>query len=303
MSYAPQTVTPEDGVTGEAVMAVSLVHEIVEAHEATITAGRSALEHARRAGELLIQAKAHCGHGEWLPWLAANVPTIAETAVQGYMRVAKGWSKLEVAAKAQRVTDLPLRDALKLLVGPRETHNSGEFEWYSPREYVEAARAVMGGIDLDPASTATANEIVKATTFYDVALDGLQQPWHGKIWMNPPYTNALMTAFIDRLLHFYYERNRQVSEAVVLTNNATDTGWFHTAAAGCQGLCLPRGRAHYWRGDTRELSSALQGQAVLYFGPNTDRFAEVFGEMGLIVGVFWRPSQRVTQPDQAVGVL
>jgi len=30
---------------------------------------RRGLEHARRAGELLIQAKGQVGHGEWLPWL------------------------------------------------------------------------------------------------------------------------------------------------------------------------------------------------------------------------------------------
>jgi ParB family chromosome partitioning protein len=61
-------------------------------------------------------------------------------------------------------------------------------EWYSPPGVVEAARHAMGAIDLDPASCEAANEIVRATTFFTIRDDGLKLPWHGRIWLNPPYS-------------------------------------------------------------------------------------------------------------------
>jgi len=52
---------------------------------------------------------------------------------------------------------------------------SGEVEYYTPVEIIEAARRVLGVIDLDPASSEAANQIVKATHIYTVKEDGLLQ--------------------------------------------------------------------------------------------------------------------------------
>lgn len=96
-----------------------LASRINAEHQAVCEAAQSALLHAKHAGELLIEAKAGLAHGAWLSWLSAYCPTISERRVQGYMRVARSWPELE--AKAQRVADLPLRQALALLAEPQET--------------------------------------------------------------------------------------------------------------------------------------------------------------------------------------
>jgi hypothetical protein len=49
---------------------------------------------------------------------------------------------------------------------PHVSQNSGENEWYTPANYIEASRMVMGSIDLDPASSETANRTVCATAYY-----------------------------------------------------------------------------------------------------------------------------------------
>ena len=98
---------------------VSLVAEINSAHDAVCAALSAGLVHARRAGELLLRAKAELEHGDWLPWLTVHCPAIRERTAQGYMRVAREWSALE--AKAPRVADLPLRQALALLADTRDS--------------------------------------------------------------------------------------------------------------------------------------------------------------------------------------
>lgn len=158
--------------------------------------------------------------------------------------------------------------------------NSGDNEWYTPAEYVKAAAAVMGGIDLDPASSAAANEVIEAAQFFSEDDDGLTKPWAGRVWMNPPYAQPLIDRFCTRIAREFVGGN--VTEACVLVNNGTETGWFQAVAAQASAICFPRGRVRFWH-PGKESASPLQGQAVLYLGPNAAGFRAEFLRFGFVV--------------------
>jgi hypothetical protein len=65
-------------------------------------------------------------------------------------------------------------------------HSSASVEHYTPDAVLDAARAMMGGIDLDPASNKLANIRVKASKFFDENTDGLRASWSGRVFLNPP---------------------------------------------------------------------------------------------------------------------
>src|SRR5262249_53521490 len=90
-----------------------LAQEINAQHGAVITTLSSGVEHARRAGELLLKVKEQVRHGEWLPWLTANCPEIAPRTAQFYMQ--RGGKVAADPPNAQHVAGLPLRRALFIL--------------------------------------------------------------------------------------------------------------------------------------------------------------------------------------------
>ena len=92
----------------------ALADRINTEHEACHASMQKGLEHALKAGTLLLEAKAGLPHGEWLPWLGENCPDISERTVQNYMRLGREIPKLE-SEKAQRVADLSYREAVRVM--------------------------------------------------------------------------------------------------------------------------------------------------------------------------------------------
>lgn len=166
---------------------------------------------------------------------------------------------------------------------PREgrvSKNTGEHEWYTPAEYLDAARQVLGAIDLDPASTDTANDVVQAAEYFNADQNGLEQPWAGRVWMNPPYSYPLVEDFSQRLAE--HVESGAVTAAVVLVNNATETQWFQRLASVSSALCFPASRIRFWN-PSKETAAPLQGQALLYVGAEPARFCDVFDNFGFTV--------------------
>lgn len=159
------------------------------------------------------------------------------------------------------------------------SQNSGENEWYTPPEYLDAAKMVMGGIDLDPASCEIANANVQADTFFSKEDDGLSKAWSGNVWMNPPYAQPLIQQFSEKVSVEFDAGN--IEQAIVLVNNATETKWFQTMAAESTAVCFPKGRVKFLD-PSGAPGAPLQGQAILYFGEKIQAFTEQFSQFGKV---------------------
>lgn len=204
-----------------------------------------------------------------------------ENGLPDRMTISRWRAKLNDPAKFEATYETICAKYPKLLEFATLAHvgqNTGDTEWFTPPEIVEAARRVLGEIDLDPASTREANIVIKAKVFYTRHDDGLTKPWKGRVWMNPPYAHPLVEHFVDKLAASV--RAGAVPAAIALVNNATETAWFRVLSNVASAVCFPAGRVKFWH-PQKETAAPLQGQAVLYLGgPKTDQFADAYGAIG-----------------------
>jgi len=186
----------------------------------------------------------------------------------------------QVKAEARESGEIPTANHVyKLIKSHHVSHNSGENEWYTPPEYIEAARIVLGGqIDLDPASSVIANRLVKAETFYTKETDGLNKHWSGNVWMNPPYASDLIRQFTSKFAHHVIEGD--IKTGIVLVNNATETAWFRELINCANAVLFTTGRIKYLDAQGNPKNTPLQGQAFIYFGEKPLAFLFEFKKFG-----------------------
>lgn len=186
-----------------------------------------------------------------------------------------------------------------MVVLAKPQQNSKSNEWYTPARYIEAARLVMGGIDLDPASCALANETVKASRYYSKEDDGLSKEWYGRVWLNPPYglvtpglrgsTKSLQRNFIMRIHDSY--QSGEIEQAILLLLGASlCMPWF--LPFWIYPVCIVRQRIEFDRPDGKREHNGY-GNCFVYLGPNEARFIEVFSQFGRIAKAIDVPRHEV----------
>lgn len=155
---------------------------------------------------------------------------------------------------------------------------SNNDEYCTPPEHVELARELMGSIDLDPATNPLAQEYIKAKQWYVKENNGLALPWHGNIWLNPPYSYPLVEQFTTKAIeHISKEPS---SQAVVLVNACTDAKWFQQLMD--YPCCFVRGRISFYL-NGKKINGNRNGQAFFYLGEREVEFRHLFKDLGRIV--------------------
>ena len=159
-------------------------------------------------------------------------------------------------------------------------NNSGKEEWYTPPLIADLVRHFwydLGGIHLDPASSAKANEIIKARYYIDKeenALRSDKKHWIDKgedirtVFVNPPYSRGKVDKFASRLINTV--RWGEGIQAIWLSNNFTETQTGQLLLENCKAACFVEKRIKFLNEDLEEEHAPLQGQMILGFGDDLD---------------------------------
>ena len=188
---------------------------------------------------------------------------------------------IEVIADARKRGFVPLRSDVLKKVNVHVAQSTGEREWFTPPEYIDAARKVMGSIDIDPASCAEANKTVNAKHYYTAENNGLKKKWKGTVWLNPPYDHPIVDEFCQTLVRKV--KKGETLQACIIVNNITETAAGQTLLGNCNAICFPKGRVRFVNPTKTAKNSPLQGQMVVYFGNNISLFEKEFAQFGVCV--------------------
>lgn len=177
---------------------------------------------------------------------------------------------------------------------------------HTPSDIAERARVVLGGIELDPASSYEANKTIRAERYMVdpfvpmpadpscYAADGLSHSWTARsLWLNPPFSvdkrndrgeieyndagKPKRQRVIDQWVMRWRTavRTREVAAAMLLVPARTDTAWFQPLFG--LSMCFITGRLKFSDAE----AGAPFPTMIAYAGPNPTLFYTVFEEIGI----------------------
>lgn len=126
--------------------------------------------------------------------------------------------------------------------------------WLTPLEVIDN---LGGNFDLDPC--AHPGHCTAKTAYYD---RGLEQPWFGNVWLNPPYSEV--GVWIDKIIEH--------GNGTALVFARTDTQWAQRAMKAATSIFFIKGRLKFLRGDGSKHPSGNAGapSMILTFGYKSD---------------------------------
>lgn len=175
---------------------------------------------------------------------------------------------------------------------------SASTQWYTPPSILSLVRQVFEGgtIDLDPCSNKIAQRTVAAGHYFSHDIDGLKQPWFGKVYVNPPFGQvqgkSQQGLFLSKSISEY--QAGRVSEAVFLLKAAVGYAWFSQAMQFPHAFLKSLVAFHSVHSEALLEPSQPEaaartanphGSVVVYLGPNEDQLCAVFSRIAFVPGV------------------
>lgn len=185
-------------------------------------------------------------------------------------------------------------------------YTSDTQEWYTPQEYIDRVRSVFNGqIDLDPASCAMANEVVKAETYWTAENKPLEHMWDaGTVFCNPPY-GGMQGKFLSHMLAQH--RAGRFIDGIFLCNASVGETWW-ASVWQATAVCLVyrrirfdtvvrhhevshNDREKYWTKTGRDRDTPIRGigpsptkgNSFVYMGEHPNAFDGHFCDIGRII--------------------
>jgi DNA N-6-adenine-methyltransferase (Dam) len=173
------------------------------------------------------------------------------------------------------------------------TSTSNSDEWYTPPDIVELVLRVLKEIDLDPC--AESDKKIPARLHYTLKDDGLQQDWHGRLFINPPF--SCPGKWVEKLQDSMLSGANL--EAIALLPTATDTDWLNSILK-TQPICFLKERIKFLDGDYQPNLLAPHSHCLVYWGDHEQQFKEVFEEYGIVYLPVWSQSKNNHSSTQEV---
>lgn len=159
---------------------------------------------------------------------------------------------------------MPEREVEPPFISRTEWHGGDLFssrvdEWSTPDSFMAVLRQEFT-FDLDPCALECS---AKAPRYFTPADDGLVRRWHGTVFMNPPYGDA-----IGRWIAKARDEALAGATVVALVPARTDTAYWHDyVMTDATEVRLVRGRLHFGGGHQRNGHNAAFPSAVVIFRP------------------------------------
>ena len=127
--------------------------------------GQQSIEYYHRCGDALERVKESMPHGDYGKWLEENgIPgrterNLRRAAREYTLEEIKQYDFISHALKALKIEDqtepVQITQEPEPQAKPHISQATGDNEWYTPPQIIEAVRKVMGSIGLDPASNSS----------------------------------------------------------------------------------------------------------------------------------------------------
>lgn len=145
-------------------------------------------------------------------------------------------------------------------------------DWYTPQWIFDDLELVF---DLDPCAPQGGVPWIPAKQVYALPQDGLELPWSGRVWLNPPY---------GKYTKSWLKKMSEHGDGVALVFARTDCEWFQRYAATATAVLFLAGRIKFVDGlGVTSNNGAGAGSMLLAWGGECARALVRMRAKGLLI--------------------